>query len=217
MSEYEVVAEYSKNIKELIQSGRYEKYIIEMMNLSKIVFPHTYSHIDKQSDGECDIVDDKTGEQYDAKLPFNKKIGRMIGSNNSDYLEWTKAMLNFSNEYSERFSKGRRIEDVEGIQLYNVMKRRLQDVKADEKAIFFFPFPVVLSSGSVFEQFSLDALGTVYEALKQRGYVKNDIFCIYPGMDKGYMILRNLRTLQREYFKYEKLNQFFTYDMQRLF
>lgn len=59
--------------KEFIRSGNYENVIFRIMNDSKIMFPGTYIHNDKQSNGECDFYDRETNEKYDAKLPFTSE------------------------------------------------------------------------------------------------------------------------------------------------
>ena len=57
------------------------------MNESKTVFPGVYEQHQKQSKGECDFYDVNTLEKYEAKLPFDKKEGKLICSNNSNLKE----------------------------------------------------------------------------------------------------------------------------------
>ena len=67
----------SEKLKTFIQSGNYESYVLELMNLSKIVFPAQYERNPIQSAGECDFFDVKTHEKYEAKLPFDKKFASL--------------------------------------------------------------------------------------------------------------------------------------------
>lgn len=55
------------------------------MNASITIFPDNYIHLDNQAHGECDFIDSVTGEKFDAKIPFDKRQGQMIGSRKGKY------------------------------------------------------------------------------------------------------------------------------------
>lgn len=62
--------EISDNIVELFHNKRYEKYVLEIMNISTTIFPEKYEYVTNQSNGECDFIEVNTGIKYDAKIPF---------------------------------------------------------------------------------------------------------------------------------------------------
>ena len=66
----------SEKFKKIIQSGNYEKLVHSLLNLSTKLFPNEIKYIENQSCGECDYIDEKNGEKYDAKLPISKAQGK---------------------------------------------------------------------------------------------------------------------------------------------
>ena len=64
-------ATFSKDLIQLFRK-EYEKFVLEIMNSSKVVFPGRYKQVFEQSNGECDFIEEKTGKKFDAKLPFRK-------------------------------------------------------------------------------------------------------------------------------------------------
>ena len=93
------------SFKGIIQSGNYEKVILNLMNKSEIIFPNQYIHVESQSKGECDYIDTSTNEKYDAKLPFSNKQGKLIGSRESDYEEWYNLISNIRGEFDSNNEK----------------------------------------------------------------------------------------------------------------
>ena len=205
--------EYSDSkIKQLIHSGNYEKYVLELMNLSKRIFPNHYSYNELQLNGECDFIDTISGYKYDAKLPFNSKQGKMLGSRNGEITEWIRSMCSFQYEFANCLHTGKGFIGIENIGLYKVMRDNLNRIDNDERAVFFFPFPIVDDYDSVFRQFASDELSVIFDTLKKNGYVKNDVFCIYPSIDK-LIVLRNLENFTKEFVKYNKLKEFFDFTV----
>ncbi len=68
----------SNNPTELFNKKVYENFVLELMNLSEIVFPNTYSMIPNQSDGQCDFIDHDSGEEYEAKQPFQSEQIKLL-------------------------------------------------------------------------------------------------------------------------------------------
>ena len=81
---YNIHSTIHNDIKELIKSGNYERIILDLMNASKTIFPNQYIHQDIQANGECDFIDVITGEKFDAKIPIDKRQGKLIGSRKGD-------------------------------------------------------------------------------------------------------------------------------------
>lgn len=206
------IARISDNFKTLIKSGNYEKIILNLMNSSKKLFPNTYKHIMNQSHGECDFIDILTSKKFDAKLPFSKKEGKLIGSNNSDFSKWIELMINETNEFGKYIEK-RGQYNIENLTLYKTLKNRLENVSLDEDVIFFFPYPIVLDgSEMIFAQFAGDILSSIYNTLKNNDLIKNrTLYAIYPCLDNEIAI-RCLNTNIREYFKNSELKDYIDYE-----
>ena len=87
------IASFSDELKTFIQSGHYEPYILALMNKSTKIFPGQYACNKDQSCNQCDFYEIHTFEKFEAKLPFDKKEGQLICSNNANLKEWMKFMI----------------------------------------------------------------------------------------------------------------------------
>ncbi len=210
----QIYATISDSFKTLIKKDNYEKLIFELLKNSTKLFPNQYEHIATQSHGECDFLDLKTKEKYDAKLPITTKQGKWIGSNNACFEKWLESMINECSEYSEKRIKQRELQNnTEDLELYKIIKEKIEQDKEDENIIFFFPYPIVIeSSEGIYGQFALDILSSIFNDLKENDIVKNrKIYAVYPTIDNKICI-RLLNTLVREWFSSEKLNDYIKYD-----
>ena len=212
--EMQVFATISNKFRLLIQSGNYEKLILDLLNKSIKLFPNQYEHIDSQANGECDFIDQKTKGKYDAKLPITKKQGRWIGSNNADFEKWISSMMDECAEFAQKIIQERGLHRVEELKLYTIMKNLVVNDKPDENIIFFFPFPVVYeTSCGIFGQFASDILSNIYDTLNQNGVIgERKIYAIYPSIDNKIGI-RLLNTGVREWFSSELLDEYIKYDV----
>lgn len=212
--EMQVFATIDNKFRLLIQSGNYEKVILELLNKSIKLFPNQYEHMVSQANGECDFIDQKTKEKYDAKIPITKKQGYWIGSNNADFEKWISSMMNECSEFSKKIIEERGLHRVEELKLYTIMKNLIEDDKFDENIIFFFPFPIVYeTSHGIFGQFASDILSNIYDALNRNGIVdERKIYAIYPSIDNKIGI-RLLNTGVREWFSSELLDEYIKYDV----
>ena len=192
----------NEKFKKIIQSGNYERLIYSLLNVSAKLFPNEFEYIESQSCGECDFVDKKTGEKYDAKLPITTQQGKWIGSKQVDYKKWIESMLDECSEFAEKMIQKRGQHSIEELVLYQTLKQIIQKEKADEHIIFFFPFPIVYeSSVGIYGQFASDILSTIYDGLQQSSTIKEQkIYAIYPSIDE-LIIIRNLANGAREYCK----------------
>ena len=200
--------------KQLIKSGNYEHVILEILNSSKKLFVGQYEHISTQSHGECDFVDIVTGKKYDAKLPFSKKQGQLIGSDKGSYEEWLKTMMRESSEYGDIVTS-RGVKKAEDSALYKIIKDRLDAVETDENLILFFPFPIVSVDvpDSIMLQFAGNILTFVFTALDNNGFVKNrEVYAIYPCVD-NCLAIRRLNDNRCEYVSDNLLKQYIDYNI----
>ena len=210
----QIYASISENFKTLIKKDNYENLIFELLKNSTKLFPNQYEHIATQSHGECDFIDLKTKDKYDAKLPITTEQGEWIGSNNHCFEKWLKSMINECYEYTEKRIKHRDSQiNPENLILYKSIKDKIERDKADENIIFFFPYPIVKeASNEVHGQFALDILSSIFKDLEEKNIVKNrKIYAVYPTIDNKICI-RLLNTFVREWFSADILNNYIKYD-----
>ena len=200
--------------KTIIKSGNYEKIILEIMNSSQKIFNGKYVHNKEQSHGECDFVNLINRKKYDAKLPFSKKQGKLIGSKKHDYYAWLITMIDEASEFDNIAGTREKI-DVENLILYKTIKDRLNTVEKDENLILFFPFPILScdAPNAVMLQFSRNILTVVFNALENNGLVNGrQIYAIYPCMS-NYLAIRHLNKRVCEYVSSEPLKNYIDYNI----
>jgi hypothetical protein len=212
----ETTVTISDKIKELIQSGNYELFILQLLNRSKKLFPNTFEHINKQSHGECDFIDVVTLEKYDAKLLLSPEQGRLIGSRNSNYEQWLRTMLDEAGEFGE-YIRNRGKLSIENLKLYQLLNSILEKVRFDEHAIVFIPYPVTNDQANmIYGQFMGDILSATFSKLNENGAVAGrKVYAIYPCSDQSIAI-RCLNTGVREYFSHNELKEYIEFDIQIL-
>lgn len=187
------------------------------MNQSSRVFPHSYVHNEIQSQGECDFFSYEGDEQhlvkYDAKLPFDKKEGALICSKKADFLKWFEFMMSGASEFSNCMIRDRGIHNVNEIQLYRTIDKRLATIKEDENVIFFFPYPITRDGeGMLFTQMASDILSAIFDQLNKEGKVgARKIYVIYPSMDQK-LALRCLNNNIREFLPSKEISQHISYE-----
>lgn len=215
------LAELTTELQKFLQSGNYEPYILNLMNRSTRVFPGQYASNKDQSHSQSDFYDVDTLEKYEAKLPFDKQEGRLICSNNANFAEWLKLMLDEEAEFGERIIRQRGKCCIGDLKLFKTMEKRLETVKSDENAVFFFPYPITFDMEYEGElnliQMCGDILSAIYVELVRRNAVASrKIFVIYPSVDEK-MVLRCLNNNQREYLSVQNTQLLFSYKfMNRL-
>ena len=214
--EIKKVATLSDDLKRFVQSGNYEPYVLELMNKSKVIFPGYYKRNLQQSENQCDFCDDKTGEKFEAKLPFDKKEGELICSNHGSFKAWLKFMMEEEAEFGEKIILKRGQHRLDSLKLYKTLRKRLESVQTDENAIILFPYPITLDMESDGEvnllHFCGDILSSIYNELVKNGVVGlRKVFVIYPSADNR-IVLRCLNTNQREFLVCRELNDIFAYS-----
>ena len=205
------VATLSDDLKSFIQSGNYEQYILDLMNKSTKVFQGQYASNEDQSCNQCDFYDVQTFEKFEAKLPFDKKEGRLICSNNADFKAWIEFMMDEEAEFGEKIIQQRGKYSVDSLRLYKTMKKRINTVQDDENAVILFPYPITfdIEHDSVF--FCGDILSTIFSELVKNGVIgTRKIYVIYPSLDNK-MVLRCLNNDKREYLISADMNRVFSY------
>lgn len=206
-----MVTTISDKFSKLIKKNYYEPLLCKLLNASSEVFPGNYHLVKDQHSGQCDFVDTQTGEKYDAKLPFRKIHGKLIGSKNHDFKKWIELMLDEETQFGDDIISSRG-QNVASLELYKIMAERLETVAEDENAIFFFPYPIVIDghdSGMI--SFVSDYLDAIFRTLRKENKVgTRKVFAIYPGYDES-IVLRCLNNNTREYFFVPELNEYITY------
>ena len=201
----------------LLKSSNYEALVGELMNKSKVVFPHSYIHQDEQSSGQCDYIDSITGEKYDAKLPLSRKDGKQIGNNKGNVGNFSKIMYQEAAEFRIRPENMTSHDSlVMSLSLYNIMKNLIAKTNPDEHVVFFIPYPIVFD----FTDFPLsgvvDILKAIYRLLnKELDFGEKQIYAIYVAYDKK-VVLRNLGKDKREYIEFGELKRFVDYEVTTL-
>lgn len=214
--EVKKLASLSDGLKRFVQSGNYEPYILELMNRSKEIFPGQYERNLKQAENQCDFYEVKTGEKFEAKLPFDKKEGELICSNHGSLKAWLEFMMDEETEFGEKIILERGKYRLDSLKLYKTLRKRLESVQKDENAIILFPYPITLDmegNGEVnLLHFCSDILSSIYSELVKNGVVgSRKVFVIYPSADNK-IVLRCLNTNQREFLICQALNEIFTYS-----
>ena len=202
----------NSNFATIIKSGNYENVILNIMNLSTKSFPGQYKRLDhnEQSNGECDFVDIVTGEKFDAKLPFIKNQGKLIGSNHPDIDEWFNTMHEMRCEFYKlgEFAEKDRVK----FKYYNNICRLIRAAKPDENMIFLFPYKIDEDAeGSILQQFMVDYLYSLAKQLKADDIIGNrKIYAIYPSMGEK-LVIRCLNTNAREFVDNIELRDYIDY------
>lgn len=209
---YKIKASISNDFKTLMKSGNYEKIVLDLMNVSKDIFPSQYIHLIQQSQGECDFVDVKTSKKFDAKFPLTCKQGQMIGSNQGDVGSLSIELYAEAAEFSHCFDSQNK--NIHELQLFQIMNSIIAKSAVDENIIFFIPYPIVMD----FENFPLigiqDVLKKIYKKLSAfNDLTQRDIFALYVSFDNK-VVLRNLRTDRREYLPCPELNKYVNYTIE---
>jgi len=198
----------------------YEEKVLEIMNLSKTVFPGNYEFVPNQSHGECDIVDKDTDAKFDAKLPFTENQIKLLttGERHKPKIkEWIELLCKESTELDLNKLK-ERCFDFDRTKLYPIMKAQVEKDKKNENIVFFFPFPIVPDErNGIHLHFALDYLRAIDQKLHKELDMKNrKIYSIYPTLERNWFSLRCLSSYKREYIKYEGLNGDFLFEVSNL-
>lgn len=211
---YRIRSSITVQFRDLLRSSNYEALVGELMNKSKVVFPHSYTHQEDQSSGQCDYIDSSTGEKFDAKLPLSPTDGKQIGSNKGNAGNFSKIMYQEVAEF--RLSPGNIDSLVMDLRLYEIMKGLIAKTNRDEHVIFFIPYPIVPDFTDFPLSGGVDILKAIYRLLdSELNFGKKQIFAIYVSYDKK-AVLRNLGQDQREYLECNELFRYVSYDIAAL-
>ena len=203
--------------RDLLKSSKYEALVGELMNKSQVVFPHSYTHQEDQSAGQCDYIDLSTGEKFDAKLPLRSKDGKQIGSRKGNVGNFSKIMYQEVAEFTiSRGNMANHDAMVMDLSLYKVMKNLISKTNPDEHVIFFIPYPIVFDFTDYPLSGAVDILKAIYRLLnKELHFGEKQIYAIYVSYDKK-VVLRNLGRDEREYIEFDELWQFVDYAVTAL-
>ena len=208
----------SDNLIKLFNKKIYERHILNIMNLSTLIFPDHYQSIDAQAHGECDYIDISNTTKYDAKLPFLPKQVELLTSGRQhapQILEWIKEMHDEAADYNPIETRSNPKYNVLDTKLGKIMKNAIQNDNIDENIIFFIPYPITLSvEDSIFLQFAGDYLNAIFDELsKEFDFESRSIFVIYPSSRKNNFAIRNLKYHHTEFIDYGEMEQYFSYEI----
>ncbi|WP_288887399.1 hypothetical protein [uncultured Eubacterium sp.] len=211
------IMEISNDIIKLFQNKNYEKYVLEIMNLSIKVFPGKYKNIEEQSHGECDFLEINTGEKFDAKLPFYSDQIKMLtdGKKHKPQIKkWIQDICNEAYEFDRVMLNDPKNLDVSELKLYMIMKEQIIRDNEAENIVFFIPYPVVTSMrDSIFLQFTANYLNSIYNQLKKEiDFTNRSIYVIYPSSNKNEFAIKDLKYYHTEYIQYDKLSEYFEHE-----
>ena len=211
MLTFQTYVTIDNSFRDLIKSGTYEKYIFDIISRAEELFSgRRFTYNESQPRGECDFVDD-LGQKYDAKLIFDKKQGSLIGDPKNQFQDWLQAMMGEKSEFADAIQM-RNPSLVKNTKLYQIMKKRLESVNADENAILFIPYPIVDDHKDSILQFTTDFLQAVYDRLEEDGVVgKRKVYFIYPSIEPHVYVLRNCDRA-REYIRCSELADFIKFE-----
>ena len=211
----------SPTIQTFLQSGNYEIPILDLMNTSKSVFPRKYSRIEKQPNNQCDYISEwsdddgnKHIEKFDAKLPFDKKEGELLCSNQADFKKWLEFMMDEAAEYANYMIINRGSYSVKQLRLYKTLAKRISSLKEDENGVLFFPYPITLDGEELrFLSSTTDILSAIYNDLLAEGIIgTRNIYILYPTMDNK-IVLRYMNTGTREYLYSAEISKHISFDI----
>lgn len=212
------VFEISNDLLALFNKNNYEAYVLDIMNLSKVIFPNEYSIVKDQSAGQCDFIDTSTDEKFDAKLPFHPNQIEMLtnGKKHKPEIEnWIKELHKEVAEFnplSVRYNP----EYIENLKLYSIMLKQINRDKNDENIVFFLPYPISLSfKDSIFLQFASDYISSIFEKLKEKiDLINRNIYVVYPSSEKNRYVLRSTNDIySKEYIDYDKIEKYFSHEV----
>ena len=212
------VFEISNDLLALFNKNNYEAYVLDIMNISKTLFPNTYSMVTDQSEGQCDYIDTITEEKFDAKLPFRDEQIELLtdGKKHKPEIEkWINEMHIEAAEYDPIFLRDNP-DSIENLKLYTIMKEQILRDKEDENIVFFLPYPVSLSfESSIFSQFASDYISLIFDRLKEKfDLEERTVYIIYPSSEKNKYVLRSTNdSYYKEYVSYDKIGKYFSYEV----
>lgn len=213
MIEIKTTIKISDRFKLLIQGGNYEKLLLDLMNNSQSVFPNKYMHNLDQTQGECDFVDLKTGQKYDAKLLFSSEDGQLVCGKNANMGEWMSNKFSQIYEYS-KYIQNQAWSEEDKLIIYQIFKSRLASLEEDEHMIAFIPYEIVLDvEGAILRYMSTDMLDTIFRKLKSDKLIGDrQIYTIYPASAGRRIVLRCLNDNRREYVADDVLREYIAFD-----
>lgn len=207
----------SNDFIELFNKKNYESFVLDLMNLSKTIFPNSYSMVEDQSAGQCDYTDTVTNAKFDAKLPFLQEQVYLLRNRREhapEIKKWIEEMRDEAAQF-DPFSLRDNPHHTENTKLYKIMRDQILRDKADENIVFFLPYPISLAfKDSVYLQIASDYISLIFETLKTEIDLKDRcIYTIYPSSEKNQFVLRySSNSYYKEYVDYDKMEKFFSYE-----
>lgn len=213
------IATVKTGFKDLFKRGKYEEVVLDVLNKSKIIFKFKFKQIQEQAHGEPDFVDENNNK-YEVKLLIDDSQGKAIGDKKSkDLINWFERIKNEIEEIGplkiRESIKNNKQSPIANSTLYKIMIKDLLNIKEDETAILFIPYPIVFddeNDNSITKMVS-DDLDSVYKEIAKQENIKNKgTFYIYPSANTGRTVIRNANTKEREYVESTEMNKYIMYE-----
>lgn len=202
----------SPNFKDILTRGnKYEGYVLDLMNLSNIIFPSKYEKVEKQDNGEPDFVDSKDGTKYDAKLVVSEfQCQQLCGKNNvADYV---KEISKQNNEIYDSIIN----EQSADYELLDLMKKQLlKKSTANKNIVFFFTFPIGSHVTTSITAYLLPNYMTMLLSGLKDVANGREIYAICPTIDGHYEIRKASDPSLPEFIRYSKLDKYFKWSFTR--
>ena len=199
----------SKDFKDLLTRGnKYENYVLEIMNLSRTIFPNTYSKVENQDNGQPDFLDDSNGDKFDAKLVVSEYQCRELCGNSNPTAFFNEISLQ-NNDFYDYI-----VDDTNGeLALEKILAKQLNKESTKNKNIvFFFTFPIGSQLAQSITSFiSSSYLTILFSKIKELANGRR-IFGICPTLD-GYYEIRELGVDTPEHILYSGLNKFYKWSV----
>ena len=200
----------SPNFKNILTRGnKYEDYVLDLMNLSNSVFPGNYEKVEKQSNGEPDFLDKKTGDKYDVKLVASEyQCQRLCG--HDDIPEFIKEISKQNNEIYNSIINN----DTTYGELLDLMKvQATKNSTQNKNLIFFFTFPIGAHFSNSITGYLLPNLLTFLLSNLKDVAGKREIFAICPTVDGCYELRKMSNPSSPEFVPYTRLDKFFKWTV----
>lgn len=199
----------SNDFRELIQRGnKYEDYVLEIMNLSRSIFPNRYYKINEQSNNEPDFKECGSDKPFDAKLVFSTAQGKKLCGEN-DAAAFFEEMVKQNNSMHDSI-----INETSDIsELTSLLKKHLEKQTTQGKnIIFFFTFPIEAPvTGSIAFYFIQDMLAQSLSSLSPFTNGR-EVYGICPTLDDHYEI-RKMGSPDPEFVHYTELDKYFKWSI----
>lgn len=166
----------------------YELELLNIMNSSKSVFKSKYTHIEKQSDGECDYISED-GELLDAKILFYEEQCHILSKN--DIENFIKTIQSEMGEVYDLILE-EKYDKIKKTVIYKHISEQLIKIESNENAILFIPFGFTDECEYSLTSFcQTDIFSFILYYMKKDYpdfFISHKIYMIYPNIENKIIL-----------------------------